>query len=282
MLLDLVNFFVTASPLRRFSCRLHLLVISDPIRKPLNAFSNFTVTQMRTLYIIGERKRIVSSTPHIKFKYRRLIFNTKSTMASSLSASSAGVSLEHLELYDGEEVAHHEKVVELWEDGKMISGAGSLTITSERVVFKSDESDASKDMEVRYPQIVLHAISRLPPMGINVTAGAAEPDGTPSTIANEGSPASAAADDEKESCNDNDDDDDVPCIEIHLVPSVEASLQTIFKHMTDMAALHPDESIDDDNEEALPGYGTGFPGDGWIMAGDAAAMEDLSDDDEEE
>lgn len=189
-------------------------------------------------------------------------------------------------LDEGEEVLHREEDVEFFVEQKS-RGKGVFCVTTERINFMSYEGeDSDQNFVVTYPQVILHAISRDTQGSFaraciyaQLDLGGGPRFGTPSTI-----------DDENQQGDENeveDEDELLESTEVHIVPVVESALQPIFKAMSDGSALHPDPNMVEEEQADNPFANLGrndlsFEQGGWVMAGDAAAMEDLSDEDEDE
>ncbi|CBZ51440.1 Methylosome subunit pICln, related [Neospora caninum Liverpool] len=111
-------------------------------------------------------------------------------------------------------------------------GIGTFYVTSRRVAWltKPDAASAGdeqrKDIAVDYPSIVLHALSRDPNSGHE-----------PCIYCQLKSDAAA------------EEDEDYVIPEMRIVPSSPEKLDTLFKVMSEMAALNPDPDADDGDDD---------------------------------
>ncbi|KYK63267.1 Nucleotide-sensitive chloride conductance regulator (ICln) protein [Toxoplasma gondii TgCatPRC2] len=148
------------------------------------------------------------------------------------------------------------------DDAKLIlqgenHGVGTFYITSRRIAWLAKPGAASgdeqrRDISVDYPSIVLHALSRDPNSGQE-----------PCIYCQLKSDAAA------------EDDEDYVIPEMRIVPTSSERLDSLFKIMSEMAALNPDPDADDgdDDEDDFIieadglGEGTSLPG-GWEIVED--------------
>ncbi|PFH36589.1 Nucleotide-sensitive chloride conductance regulator (ICln) protein [Besnoitia besnoiti] len=131
---------------------------------------------------------------------------------------------------DEEVIAYREDDVTLLLKNDSF-GAGTLYVTSKRVAWLAEPGAASgasaeaKDISIDYPSIVLHALSRDPNSG------------HPPCIY-----CQLKSDAEEE-------DEDYVIPEMRLVSASPEKLDTIFKVMSEMAALNPDPDADDGEDD---------------------------------
>ena len=133
-------------------------------------------------------------------------------------------------LRDGEECAFRGKA------NMLNIGEGEIFVTNSRILFVPSASSPIETIELDYKSIALHAISSTEYgkkyIFIQLAADDDPAEGWDETVSAE-----------VQSSNDGVND----IIEIY--PADESSIESLFKAMNDMSALHPDDDIDDDDDQ---------------------------------
>mmetsp|Transcript_22337 Transcript_22337/g.48760 ORF Transcript_22337/g.48760 Transcript_22337/m.48760 type:complete len:190 (+) Transcript_22337:80-649(+) len=166
---------------------------------------------------------------------------------------------------EGEEIGHTEPNVKVFMCDHA-EGEGTLYLTNQRIVWLAAES---KGFAMDYPFVVLHAISRSveafshPCIYCQLSEMPADVLAVPVPM------------------DQDDDEDDAPVPELRFAPANEASLDRIFQVFSEMAALNPDPTDDQNEEDSddAPGAGGWFTADGWVPPDNYAADEDAEEED---
>ncbi|GBF89912.1 hypothetical protein Rsub_02616 [Raphidocelis subcapitata] len=166
---------------------------------------------------------------------------------------------------DAEELAATFEDVEaaIGDDGLSL-GKGTAYVTTRRIVWVPASGEPSKSLALRYPQIIMHAVSNdtssfsRPCVYLQLDEGDDGGDGGAGGFGGFGGGAgggggagvSGSGSGGEEGEGEEDGEEDLGA-ELRLVPADAAAVEAIFKAMCDCSALNPDSDNEDDGQAEL-------------------------------